>query len=375
MISGTEVLSKSSLDAEHTASYDSLARLSTLDACIQDALSTQAKLTSQIASLVKDSKSSFSEPTELRVAQNKHQQVQKAFITTQKQTEALRRNIASSRASIEGRRRTITDGHRLHSQIQDDCTARRHDLQSQMKSHEQTTESVHGQRRRLCTDLSTIYTIEPSSGKRTINPLSFAVRNIHVPNSTFTSESLSASAICAGLGYTAHAVSLLSLYLSVPLPYSIHPSSSSSTIHDAISLLPPSQSREFPLFLNARNDNMSSASGSAAFGRFEYAVFLLNKDIEALAARLDVRVLDIRQTLPNLKYVLLVATAGKGEVPKRLVGGTRRMLAGDHVGTSAQSSRRGSEESGGGEAGRVADEVRRRLGALRGREGDPSKGK
>ena len=72
--------------------------------------------------------------------------------------------------------------------------------------------------------------------------------------------------------------------------------------------------------------------------------------------------LDIRHTLPNLKYVFLVATAGKGEVPKRVVGGIRGLLASG--GASRESSRRGSEESA-GEAGRAAEEVRKRLMGLK----------
>ena len=38
--------------------------------------------------------------------------------------------------------------------------------------------------------------------------------------------------------------------------------------------------------------------------------------------------LDIRQTLPNLKYLLYVATAGEGELPARKAGGVRGLLRG-----------------------------------------------
>lgn len=63
--------------------------------------------------------------------------------------------------------------------------------------------------------------------------------------------------------------------------------------------------------------------------RFEYGVFLLNKDIELvsltvlipqvykfdvtkLMADRDLRALDIRHTLPNLKNLLLTLTDGEG---------------------------------------------------------------
>jgi len=46
--------------------------------------------------------------------------------------------------------------------------------------------------------------------------------------------------------------------------------------------------------------------------RFEYGVFLLNKDIELLMADRDLRALDMRHTLPNLKNLLLTLTDGEG---------------------------------------------------------------
>jgi hypothetical protein len=71
--------------------------------------------------------------------------------------------------------------------------------------------------------------------------------------------------------------------------------------------------------------------------RFEYGVFLLNKDIEMvrslltfvrhaligflirkIMADMDLRALDMRHTLPNLKNVLLTLTDGEG-APLRFV--------------------------------------------------------
>jgi hypothetical protein len=74
--------------------------------------------------------------------------------------------------------------------------------------------------------------------------------------------------------------------------------------------------------------------------RFEYGVFLLNKDIEILSNELRLRVVDVRHTLPNLKYLLYVATAGKGELPRRKEGGIKGLLRQDGV-----MSRKGSVDS------------------------------
>jgi hypothetical protein len=77
--------------------------------------------------------------------------------------------------------------------------------------------------------------------------------------------------------------------------------------------------------------------------RFDYGVFLLNKNIERLAESQGLKVMDIRQTLPNLKYVLYVCSAGSSELPARKAGGIRGLITGREV---EIGSRRGSADSG-----------------------------
>ena len=57
---------------------------------------------------------------------------------------------------------------------------------------------------------------------------------------------------------------------------------------------------------------------------------------------MGLRVLDIRHTLPNLKYLLYVLTAGTGDMPARKAGGVRGLVGGR---TSSEASRRTSEDS------------------------------
>ena len=77
--------------------------------------------------------------------------------------------------------------------------------------------------------------------------------------------------------------------------------------------------------------------------------------------------MDIRQTLPNLKYLLYVCSAGN-ELPKRKAGGIRGLLAG-RVGTPAQSRTNSADSMAGpGEMARralengAAEEGRKRRG-------------
>jgi len=139
---------------------------------------------------------------------------------------------------------------------------------------------------------------------------------------------------------------MLQYYLSVPLPYPLSPLGSRSLIHDQISIL-DSNARVFPLYPK-----------STIKFRFDYGVFLLNKNIECLAESQGLKVVDIRQTLPNLKYLLYVCSVGTEELPARKKGGVRGLVGGWRGGlTTPTNSRRGSGESGFGEGVRVALEV------------------
>jgi len=123
-------------------------------------------------------------------------------------------------------------------------------------------------------------------------------------------------------------VHILSLYLSVPLPYPISLSAGDPFISDPISIA--LTQRQFPLYPT-----------NIAY-KFEYGVFLLNKDIEFLMNKAGLRMLDIRHTLPNLKYLLYVLTARTGELPTRKAGGVRGLSGGR---LTPSVSRRGSDES------------------------------
>jgi len=94
----------------------------------------------------------------------------------------------------------------------------------------------------------------------------------------------------------------LAAYLGKGLVYPVTCVGSRSLIRDGISAMVGP--RMFPLF----------SKGVDTY-RFEYGVFLLNKDIEMLMADRDLRALDMRHTLPNLKNLLLTLTDGEGIRP------------------------------------------------------------
>lgn len=195
-------------------------------------------------------------------------------------------------------------------------------LVSSEKLLSQTAEETKGQLRRIAEDLMVIYPIEPIPDKS----LAFTISGLPLPNSNF--DDIDREEVAAALGYTAHLVYLLSFYLSIPIPYPISPNLSTSLIQDPVSQDLPQ--RTFPLY-----------PVSVQY-RFEYGVFLLNKDIEFLLNKQGICGLDIRHTLPNLKYLLYIMAAGTPDIPARKAGGIRGLLAGRLTPTL---SRRGSLDS------------------------------
>lgn len=286
-------------------------RLSNLDDCIQDALSTREKLASQISHLLEEQKQSSN-------TIDSSSQAEQSLVLTKRSLTACRRQLTAAQtgrselqASLKARRDAITSGDTTQQKAQTNLVSAKSNISSLRSLLQTTKSSVSGQTRRICEDLLCIYPIEPIEHK----PLFFTIRGLHLPNaaSPSTSPNTDPEVTAAALGIVAHVTHLLSFYLSTPLPYPPTPHGSTSTIFDPISTNMQSHAaRTFPLY----------EKGAVTY-RFEYGVFLLNSDIELLMSRQGSRMVDQRHTLPNLKYLLTVLTAGKGELPVRKKGGAR----------------------------------------------------
>ena len=332
--------------AESTSSYDALMRLANLDDCIQDALATKAKLEGQINDLLQKSKDSLKMIDKRSVAKERAATVSRAVSAEKKQIRQLLKKRHDLEQSFHLRREAMKASDEAQSVSRglfEEARRKRQEIQSAIHS---CADERNGQIRRICEDLSLIYPIEPIKNKA----LHFSIRGIHLPNSTF--DDTNRDEIAAALGHTSHLVHLLSLYISTPLPYPIFANGSTSTMEDPVSVA--IAQRTFPLYPT-----------NASF-KFEYGVFLLNKDIELLMSKSRLRVLDIRHTLPNLKHLLYILTAGKGELPARRTGGVKGLIVGR---ASPSLSRRGSDESVVSGTGWASLN-----GQWRSREGRPDKG-
>eukprot|EP00026_Physarum_polycephalum_P005331 Phypoly_transcript_05363.p1 GENE.Phypoly_transcript_05363~~Phypoly_transcript_05363.p1 ORF type:complete len:615 (+),score=107.27 Phypoly_transcript_05363:79-1923(+) len=144
-------------------------------------------------------------------------------------------------------------------------------------------ESYEFRRWYLVSQIRTIYTIQQSQDGK-----SLSVNGFKLPNSDFTG--CDEEQIATALGYVSHILYLAAKYLEVPLRYPMIPMCSRSMILDEIS---QQTSPKFPLY-----------SRGVDRTRFEYAVFLLNKNLEQLLNSQGLEIISLRHTLPNVQILL-----------------------------------------------------------------------
>ncbi|KAK0630349.1 UV radiation resistance protein and autophagy-related subunit 14-domain-containing protein [Bombardia bombarda] len=348
-----------------TSSYNALMRLATLDNSIQDAIATRDAVAKQINDLLERTPKN-----ELPEAQDKLALANKYLAQQRRAVAAAAKRNTDLKASIAARKAAIEQGRALQQKAARDVeNATEHLAQSKLLSAK-TKQDIHGQRRRICEDLSRIFSITPVPPPSTTGgapappppppppPLSFQICGTPLPNTVYDSttshKQSGEDALSAALGHVAQLVDALQYYLGVPLPYPIRPFGSRASVRDDISQLPDLQ-REFPLYV--------PRGGSSAQFRFEYGWFILNKDIEVLCHSQGLKVVDLRHTLPNLKYLLYVCSAGSEEMPERKRGGVRglwqgriKTMGGGVVGMAgADEDERSSLGGGGGGSRRGSD--------------------
>ncbi|KAI8920929.1 UV radiation resistance protein and autophagy-related subunit 14-domain-containing protein [Powellomyces hirtus] len=164
---------------------------------------------------------------------------------------------------------------------------------------DERNETRHAQRaarvrqRSLILDVASIYPIALSSSGaiRAGGTLQVhTIRGLGLPNSEFTGYD--DEAVATALGFTSHLICMIAFYLHIPLRYPLTPTSSRSFVVDTVSEHYVGN-KQFPLY-----------SRGVEKIRFEYGVFLLNKDVEQLMNHLHLTITNLRHTLPNLKAII-----------------------------------------------------------------------
>ncbi|KAF1815298.1 hypothetical protein P152DRAFT_181181 [Eremomyces bilateralis CBS 781.70] len=332
---------------EPVSSYDQLMRLGTLDQCLQDMLNSRARFKSRLDEFLVETRPETEAVTLLPSAKQHAAEVEKAIDQQTKRNAARKKQTIELQDSLSSRRQLMAAGRAAMDKSLSEMEAAEPETIAVTNATSGVQIETQAHRRRVCTDLEVIYPIEPTPGKS----LSFTIRGLALPDAHEAVDMAESDSerekLGAALGFVAQMLKMLAAYMGWPLPYPIEPQGSTSWIEDPISVMPGDAGSS----ATASATSASASSGSKKNRRYplfvkgvpkfraEYAFFLLNKDIEILAQHMGLRLLDIRQTLPNLKYILFVATAGEGELPERKKGGVRGL------GTALKAS---SAVSGGG---------------------------
>ena len=159
-------------------------------------------------------------------------------------------------------------------------------FQESRDCNRRTGEALKLRRNQLIGQLSEIFPIQDTS-----TPLP-TICHVALPSSEAMRERDDTD-LSVGLGWSSHLTVMVSSLLGVPLRYPTISGGSRSAIEDQILDRIPDKEREFPLF----------AKGVERV-RFEYGVYLLNKNIAQLRWFCGDNTTDLRPTLSNLSGLL-----------------------------------------------------------------------
>ncbi|KAF0362031.1 uv radiation resistance protein [Gigaspora margarita] len=274
-------------NAKRSYNYDAVMRLNNIENCLIDMKKSRDDVIKNIDQVLEREKAKLALEKEKSSSELRLSRYRAEIADQNKALEEDRQRINSLRENIRLRRIALEDA-RSRYQTGNEYLEESHKILGRAREALfVTTSKLCARQKELVADLLTIYPIEQVQSEN----FSFKILGVPLPNSVFTG--CDEEQVATALGFTCHLINMLAYYLGVPLKFPMTPMSSKSIIRDPISTS-LSSSRQFPLY----------SKGVDRF-RFEYAVFLLNKNIEQLMNSQGLLVMDLRHTLPNLKYLIL----------------------------------------------------------------------
>ncbi|KAH9486703.1 UV radiation resistance-associated protein [Psilocybe cubensis] len=285
--SSTDTLTK-------TAGLQDLFKLVNIQSCILDNEASVSEVIRGIGHLLEDD-SAFSQRRHISESEARIQDLRRNHDTVREQCAQKRAQIIAYKQRLQ-QRSDLLESARIAFDINSDLTQVIANERAQLTALHAHMTSI---RTSLLSTLSTIFPIELLSPP----DLLFTILDVPLPIPVNPSDpappltlpehkEVTEEAVAAALGFVAQVLQILAAYLGKGLVYPVTCIGSRSLIRDGISAMVGP--RMFPLF----------SKGVDTY-RFEYGVFLLNKDIEMLMSERDLRALDIRHTLPNLKNLML----------------------------------------------------------------------
>ncbi|KAI9004838.1 UV radiation resistance protein and autophagy-related subunit 14-domain-containing protein [Phycomyces nitens] len=282
----SSVNTESSQTKKRSYTYTNIVRLCTLKECLFDTQKSTDEVRQAIGDILETDKERFRLLRERNQRQKRVDEINTRLGQQQQLNEQQQQRIDALQKKIDERKARLAESEerfKAGTGYLEDSEAV---LESNTKMHRLSFNQLDRRKKELIADLFSIYPIEQKSYD---DLQQFCIRGVHLPNSVYTG--CKEESIATALGFTAHLVSMLAFYLSIPLRYPITPMGSRATIKDLVSLI--GGPKDFPLY-----------SKGVDSWRFEFGVFLLNKNIEQLMNAYGLIVIDLRFTLPNIHYFI-----------------------------------------------------------------------
>lgn len=298
-------------------------KLNTLGVCIEDAEATTARLSSQVSAILENEKYGITLPCAVDQAQERLKTARKYIAIERKRLEDARKRAADLKASLAARRAAMQAAREAQALGEQYLKDNHAGLARGKTALASTREAITAQHKRIVSSLMEIYPIVPSPSS--VETLAFTICGMHLPSVNY--NDFDDATVSAALGYVAHVIYLLSFYIGVSLLYPVQPMGSRSFVRDDISQI--QGPRTFPLWMR----------GTAYF-RFQYGVFLVNKNLQQLMSKVGLHCIDIRYTLPNLKSLMLFIKLGGTPSASVSAGASAGASVGASTGASAGASAR-----------------------------------
>lgn len=269
-----------------SCSFDTIMKLSNLEQCIIDAEVTQATVSRSIEALLVQPHNLTKLSNQKSQMQNKKRRVFEQLSAEIRRVKQLIAHKQETSNQLQTRKQIMIQGSKKREAILQDIEMSKRALQTKLDHISRLQMSTVVEQGRLANSLINIFPIE------LIEPKKYIFSICQLPLASSINDQIE-DEVGAVFGFISQVVYHLSNYLNIPLRYPLQPYGSQSFIIDPISDI--QGSRTFPLW----------TKGSLYY-RFEYGLYLLHKDIEQLINSQALPVVDWKQTLGNLKNLLLV---------------------------------------------------------------------
>ncbi|KAG7090723.1 hypothetical protein E1B28_009815 [Marasmius oreades] len=289
--------------AVKTSSWQDLFKLVSLQTCIADTEASFTTIAEGVNTSIMENSISMLR-RELSQRESQMTELKVNYITVSQSSQKIRDDMRVRHEQLKHRREMLLLARTQEDELTKDSEETKEEVVDERSRYNSLRTVFRPARAVLISTLASIFPIElfsPPDLLYTILdvplPIPLSATDPAPPSFLPNHKGINEETVATALGYAALLVHLLATYLGKGLVYPVTYIGSRSLIRDGISAMVGP--RMFPLF----------SKGVDAY-RYEYGVFLLNKDIELIMADFDLRAIDIRHTLPNLKNLLLTLTDG-----------------------------------------------------------------